>query len=199
MGHLVKPALHHGATGWGCRNVTRLKQTGANARGQNLIAWTKKGPPFPSGMEILKSRLASQKRDASLRVAWLQVLLHSAAWLFLDRNPFRILDFSERPFDKGASLLAFDDEVDGPSAQLVVWRVHERDCSLSPKDKHCQSRSVALAARGGWREVRRRFADRPQETAPAMHSNVAEWDFTSVSSSKAGAQRVSQSQDAQWY
>jgi len=109
------------------------------------------------------------------------------------------MDFSERPFDKGASLFAFDDEVDRPSAQLVIWRVHERDCSLSPKDKHCQSRSVALAARGGWREARRQFADRPQETALAVYSNVAEWEFTSVSSCKAGAQRVSQSQDAKWY
>ena len=124
VGQLVKPALHHGATGWGWRNVTRLKQTGGNARGQNLIAWTKK-TPIPIGNGGPEVEVGTAKCDASLRVAWLQVLLHSAAWLFLDKNRFWILDFGERAFDKSASLFAFDDDVDRPSAQLVIWLVHE--------------------------------------------------------------------------
>lgn len=49
----------------------------------------------------------------------------SIAWLFLDRSRIRILDFSERAFDKDAPLFAFDDKVDWPSAQLVIWLVHE--------------------------------------------------------------------------
>lgn len=110
-----------------------------------------------------------------------------------------ILDFSERAFDKSAPPFAFDDEVDRPSAQLVVWRVHKGNRSLSPKDEHCQSRGVALTARGGRRKAHRRFAHRPQKKAFAMSPDGAYWEFTSVSSFKAGAQRVSQSQDAKGY
>ena len=84
-----------------------------------------KKTPIPMGNGGPEVEVGTAKCDASLRVAWLQVLLHSAAWLFLDRNRFWILDFGERAFDKSASLFAFDDEVDRPSAQLVIWRVHE--------------------------------------------------------------------------